>query len=145
MTGLTGWNVMEMAAVSYGWTQPSVSVHIKSSLSASTPTSRQLTGIAVGFFIVINCVSFLQLNHSLRYTHVSCQLKYSFAPLMHVENLLRRTQAVREWASDSAIISKSSDNKLYCYYTLVEAHCHSLCEELQVQSLSHISDGMLGY
>ena len=64
-TGRAGWNTTEAVTAENALTQPSFSGQVKSSPSASRPISRHMTGIAVGFFIVNDCVSFL---------HVTCQL-----------------------------------------------------------------------
>lgn len=53
-----------------GLTQPSCSGHVNSSPSVSKPSSRQVTGIAVGFFKASDWVSFLPIQQSSPYNTV---------------------------------------------------------------------------
>ena len=65
-TGRTGWNTTDTLMVANGLTVPSFSGYVKSSPSASRPISRHMTGIAVGFFSVNACVSFLHQHQAKR-------------------------------------------------------------------------------
>ena len=99
MTGRTGWNANETVTVEYGLAQPDFSRHVNSSPSVSMPSSRQVTGIAVGFFIVNICVSFLHFKHS-GWLHNTVPV-----PKLTIFNLLYKTSMwVGVWGCNRKIL-----------------------------------------